>query len=297
VTQLQFTAIGTEWVILLDQAVSPQQQATLLELILAECTRFDSLYSRFLPNSWLVRLNQTSGHCTHLLSTEAVEMFRLGLELESLTHGHFTLNIADELAALGYDAEYSLHVRPEPLAPKGTYWMEDATLHLEGRVAFDLGAFGKGMLIDHLAKLLQAEGFAFFLVDGSGDFFGSSKADGSAWTIGLQHPTEKAQLIGTFSLRQGGFASSGISERHWPGGHHLLDGQSGRPTSQRQMAFVAAPSACLADALSTALFVTPHEYWTNLKKWKKVAYCVGENTKNGLRYLRSPDFVGMIQEK
>lgn len=289
-TQLQFTAIGTEWVILLDHELSQTQQTQLLQDLQTECARFDQLYSRFLSESWLVRLNQVSGNTTHTLSPEAAEMFRLGLELERLTEGHFTLNIADELAALGYDASYSLQPSSKVLPPKGRYWLEGDSLQLEGRVAFDLGAFGKGVLIDHLAAIILAQPYRFFLVDGSGDFWGSSKADGSAWSIGLQHPTDKNSIIGTFPLLLSGFASSGISERHWPGGHHLLDGLSGQPTHNRQMAFVSAATAGLADGLSTALFVSPDTLWPALQaNWQHEA-CILENADSGLIFRRSQGF-------
>jgi len=294
VTQLQFTAIGTQWVILLDHELSQTQQTDLLLQLQTECTRFDELYSRFLPDSWLVGLSQTSGQNRYTLSDEAAQMFRLGLELEEHTEGHFTLNIADELAALGYDATYSLQPHSETLPPKGRYWLDHNTLHLDGRVAFDLGAFGKGVLIDKLAALLQSKNYKHFLVDGSGDFFGSSKADGSAWTIGLQHPTNKDLYIGTFPLQNGGFASSGTSERRWPGGHHLLDGLSGKPTANREMAFLSAPTACLADGLSTALFVSPDTLWSKLQDHWKYEACILDSTPSGLVFRRTRDFPGVF---
>lgn len=293
-TSLQFTAIGTEWVILLDHELSQTQQTDLLEQLQTECARFDQLYSRFLPDSWLIGLSQTSGHSTHVLFAEAAEMFRFGQELESLTTGHFTLNIADELTALGYDATYSLQPSYDILKPKGKYWLDHNTLHLEGRVAFDLGAFGKGVLIDHLAAIILAEPYEHFLVDGSGDFFGTCKADGSAWTIGLQHPTDMDKFIGTFPLLQSGFASSGTLERHWPGGHHLLDGLSGQPTTNRHMAFVSAATACLADGLSTALFVSPDTVWSQLQASWTYEACILEDSADGVVFRRTSHFLGVL---
>lgn len=288
-TELSFSAIGTEWAILIDEPLKTTQQTEILRACQRECERIDHKFSRFIRNSWLNELSQhTSGR--YPLDDEAAFLFTLGKQLETLTDGLFTLNIAHELAALGYDAEYSLQAKTHTYTlEKGTYVLEETgtgiMLGIQGRVGFDLGAFGKGYLIDQLSEILRKFDLEFFLVDGSGDFFGTTKADGTPWNIGLEHPRNPTQVIGTYPLRHSGFAASGITQRHWAGVHHLLNGVTGQPAPQKEMVFVAAKTATLADALSTAHFVTTQAYQEVLEHFAPHKWRVIENNADQRDHL------------
>lgn len=293
--QIEFSAIGTEWAVLLDHALTMEEEQELSRELQKICTRFDQKYSRFLPDSWIhtLRSAEAEERSTHL-DEEALQLFTLGWECELFTEGHFSLNIAGELEQTGYDAEYSLIPKTDKLPPKGQYWLEGNTLHTKGRVAFDLGAFGKGFLIDTLAHTLFERGYEFFLVDGSGDFFGTHKSTGAAWNIALEHPTADGQAIGTFSLLNQGFASSAPSRRRWGEQHHILDARTGKPVEQREAVFVSAPTAVLSDAFATALFVSPESLWNSLQKIGTHEWCVLEKSDSELAFRHSPGFPAQL---
>jgi thiamine biosynthesis lipoprotein len=290
VQELQFSAIGTEWSILLDEDLSIAQQKRLLNEITGYCEAFDQKYSRFVEGSWLNELKNGSGEKkTVSLNEEERELFELGLRLEQMSGHHFSLNIADELSLIGYDAQYSLREKTQPLDPKGLYWLEGSRLFLQDRVAFDLGSYGKGFLIDQIAKIISQHGLTFFLVDGSGDFWGTTKRDGSGWNIALEHPLNTSLALGVFTLKNQGFASSAPSRRRWGNKHHILDAVSGKPAQEKLSTFVAASTAMLADAFTTVLFVTPEKIWSSFHSFS-YEWCCIQREKQQLRYTHSPGF-------
>lgn len=136
-----------------------------------------------------------------------------------------------------------------------------------GRVArlhpaagIDEGAWGKGYALDRAARLLAAAGVANALLDLGGQTLALGR-DGSAtaWRIGIAHPRERERPVVALSLTDRSASTSGNSERgRTVAGRrigHELDPRSGEPAADFGSATVVAPSALVADILSTAYFV------------------------------------------
>jgi thiamine biosynthesis lipoprotein len=79
------------------------------------------------------------------------------------------------------------------------------------------------------------------------------------WEVGIRHPGQPGRRIGIVRLRDRALGTSGgqfQSFRHR--GHrysHILDPRTGQPAEGVLSATVVAPTAAMADALSTAFFV------------------------------------------
>jgi thiamine biosynthesis lipoprotein len=119
----------------------------------------------------------------------------------------------------------------------------------------DVGAVGKGRLVDLVAGLLQADGLEDFIVDGSGDMIhrGATPLD-----VGLEHPLDSELVVGVARLRNASICASGSNKRRWGDGlHHVLDGRTGQPTVDVIATWAIAPDAATADGLATALFFGP----------------------------------------
>lgn len=114
----------------------------------------------------------------------------------------------------------------------------------------DFGGVAKGVGADHAAAAARAAGTNDFLLDAGGTLVGRG-----TWTIGLRNPLapEDAPSLRPFTLADGhACATSGNYER--PG--HLVDPRTGAPAAGRVLqTTVLAPTAALADAWSTALFI------------------------------------------
>lgn len=127
----------------------------------------------------------------------------------------------------------------------------------------DPGAIGKGFALDDAALQLMQNELApqSFLLHGG---HSSLKAVGphnghSGWPIGIGNPLFTEQRLGTILLCNKAMATSGSNiqfYRHEGRRYgHILDPRTGWPVDGMLSVTVLAPSAAVADALSTAFFV------------------------------------------
>ena len=79
------------------------------------------------------------------------------------------------------------------------------------------------------------------------------------WSVGVRNPLDPRRRVAEIRLRDRALGTSGSTMqffRHRGRRYaHILDPKTGRPADGVLSATVLAPSAALADALSTALFV------------------------------------------
>ncbi|MEO8529395.1 MAG: FAD:protein FMN transferase [Pseudolysinimonas sp.] len=246
-----FEAIGTAWRI--DTAVpldDGMRQAVELRI-----ARFDADWSRFRDDSLVARIAREPGH--HRLPDDAGPLLAWYRELYLATEGRVSPLIGRTLEALGYDASYRL--RPADDIPAIPSWDDaiawDGTfLDTVRPVVLDVGAAGKGYLVDLVSDLLLEGGVAEHIVDASGDL----RTRGVPMRIALENPLDPSKAVGIAELVDGAFCASAVTRRAWgPGLHHVLDALTGIPVATVLATWVIAPSALVADGLATALFFEP----------------------------------------
>jgi len=140
---------------------------------------------------------------------------------------------------------------------------------LHPAAGIDEGAWGKGYALDRIAERLAEAGVGDALIDLGGQTLalgrdpsgasGASGASGKAWRIGIAHPRERQRPVAMLSVSNLSASTSANSERgRTAGGRpigHELDPHTGEPAFDFGSATVLAPSALVADVLSTAFFV------------------------------------------
>ncbi|WP_255768258.1 FAD:protein FMN transferase [Pseudarthrobacter sulfonivorans] len=250
--EFRFDGIGTRWEISTPGPLSARVRARLLAVVEA----YDGEWSRFRPDSTVSAMARKPGR--HKFPPEAAPLGRLYRSLYDISAGAMTPLIGGTLEQLGYDAGYSLRpAGPPAAAPR---W-EDA-LDWDGTVltnhvpvVLDIGAAGKGQLVDLLAAELRSHGHDSFLIDASGDLLHSGP---DVITVALEHPYDPTKAIGTVPVAGGALCASASNRRVWGDGlHHVLDGTTGRPVTTAVATWTMAESTMLADALATALFFVP----------------------------------------
>ena len=227
---------------------------------------FAAQYDHRDPASPVARLNRDG---SAQLEPRLADTLRAALRLAAATGGAFdptllpvtrlwdfdhggTLPEAAALAAALERVDY----RRLQVDAGGRATLQDAEL--------DLGAIGKGAVVDHLADWLAERGYERFLLEAGGDVLVSGlKPDAALWRIWVRHPRQ-ADLplaIATVGVAGGrvALATSGDYERFFEQDgvryHHILNPATGRPDSDAVAVTVIAGSAIEADALATALFV------------------------------------------
>ena len=143
----------------------------------------------------------------------------------------------------------------------GSGWDNRIALgHPEARVA--LGAIAKGYAVDEAARILRENGVERFLVDAGGDVYvGGRNCEGNLWRIGIKDPRQPSRLIDVVEVTDMAVVTSGDYEQYYEiGGRrfsHIISPRTGYPQRDAASATVLAPSAQMADALATALAVSP----------------------------------------
>ncbi len=131
------------------------------------------------------------------------------------------------------------------------------TVMLRQSLLLDLGAVAKGLAVDAAARELAS--YRDFVIDAGGDlFFGGNNPAGEPWSVGIRHPRLDAEIIETLQISDAAVCTSGdydAKSRTPEGGHHILHPRSGSSATSLASVTVIAPSAMVADALSTAAFV------------------------------------------
>lgn len=245
-----FNGIGTTWEISTPEQLPEEVRAGLLGIV----EDYDRSYSRFRDDSLVAPLAREPGTVT--LPAGAGELERLFKKLYRLSDGTMTPLIGGSLEHLGYGADYALrplgHPVPAPRWEDALVW-NGTEISASVPVVLDIGAAGKGQLVDLLASVLRGAGTTEFLVDASGDMLHSGA---EPLGVGLEHPYDPTQAIGVVELRDGALCASAANRRAWGDGlHHVLDGATGRPVETVVATWTMATTAMEADALATALFM------------------------------------------
>jgi thiamine biosynthesis lipoprotein len=129
-------------------------------------------------------------------------------------------------------------------------------------MALTLNSGAQGYITDRVADVLRSHGFDRMLVDMGEPRALSTKADGSAWRIGIANPADPSKAVTELDVVDKAVSTSGgYGTLFDDAGRftHLIDPRSGRTAPALLGVSVVAENATRADGLSTALLLTAPE--------------------------------------
>lgn len=250
-----FQALGTSWQIEIFTPLPHGSLEVIYDDLVGYIEQFEAKYSRFRADSLLSRLNREK--VFENPDPEFVDIIKTGMRLFEETGGVFNFLVHDHLVARGYDATYSFTSSASPTTLPSPRAVTISAEKIITPAPIDLGGFGKGYLIDLLAlRLKTVHQVPEFLINGGGDIFGTTEY-GQPIEIFLQHPIDRAVMIGKTRLINQGFAASSPHQRHWKSQgkthHHIVSPNEG--SLVRDASFILAPTATEADAYATAVLL------------------------------------------
>jgi FAD:protein FMN transferase len=221
----------------------------------------ESACSRFDPTSELMRLCATVGTRVRA-SAVLLQAVHFAVAMARSSAGAFDPTVGGLMEARGFTRNYRTGQRVAsrlPEMPRPNYRDIEVdethqTITLHRPLVIDLGAVAKGLAIDLAARELAAvENYA---IDAGGDIYVSGcNHEGSPWRVGVRHPRQPTVWC-VLQLSDSAVCTSGDYARPLDAvEHHLLDPRTGRSPHDLVSTTVVAPTAMLADALSTATFV------------------------------------------
>lgn len=234
-------------------------------------TRIDeleSLWSRFLADSEVSRLNATAGTSARLVSPETFELVERGVEAWRMTGGLFDPTVLGDVLRAGYTTTFDRLPAVGATATvsrlgRGCAGIElDASLcavRLPAGVGFDPGGIGKGLAADLVVDELLAAGAAGACVNLGGDVRVAGAPPDGSWAIAIDHPT-RPEPAAVVHLRNGAVATSSRLQRRWETdrgfAHHLIDPRRGTPADAAVMTATAiAATGWQAEVLAKASFL------------------------------------------
>ncbi|WP_323037960.1 FAD:protein FMN transferase [Pararhodobacter sp.] len=225
---------------------------------LREISRLEAIFSLHDPNSALVRLN-TAGRLDHP-PFELLECLSTAGAVHAASGGRFDPTI-QPLWAL-YAEHISAGQMPDAASLATVMgrigWsrlrIDAAAIEMQPGMALSLNGIAQGYIADKVAALLRAEGLHDVLIN-TGEFVAlGGHPQGGDWPVSLSDG--QTVTPDAVHLRDGALASSSPHAITFDASgtvSHILDPQTGAPAPAHwRLITVTAPTAALADALSTA---------------------------------------------
>ena len=239
-----------------DSAGAPDP-GPVLERAMGWFAEVERVCSRFDPASELRSLCSEPQGTPVVVSELLFSALRIGLGVCEATDGLFDLTVGARMAKRGFDRNYRTGEQSSATggADERATW-RDVRLNPSRRevvlrrpLLLDLGALAKGLAIDLAGQELRE--YERWAVYAGGDLLvHDSREQRGPFAIGIRHPSEDGEVIETLRLASGAVCTSGDYER----GEHILVSE-GHERPATVSCTVVAPTAVVADALSTAAFL------------------------------------------
>lgn len=201
-------------------------------------------------------------------SSLVLYLFDKAFQVYQDSDGYFDITVAPLSKLWGFiDKQYHLPAPEEIKKSLKSIGMKkirksDDNLVLLPHMELDWGGIAKGLGIDRASSVLKKMGVSRGFINSGGDLFCWGKnPSNSLWKIGIKHP-RKEGFFGVLSLSESGAATTGDYQRYFEVEkvryHHVFNPHTGYPSRNKQSVTVIGPQALYCDALSTALFASPH---------------------------------------
>jgi thiamine biosynthesis lipoprotein len=275
----------------------------------------DASMSTWREDSELSKLNRREDQSAWIpVSDGLFEVLTRADEISRLTDGAFDVTIGPvvNLWGFGPDARPEQIPSEEELAralAKTGY--EHLSLQADPPAVkaaipqyIDLSAIAKGYGVDVVARYLDSEGIAAYLVEIGGEIrTHGQKPDGSVWRLAIEQPVEGAEhtVNSIVSLPSRAMATSGDYRHYYESEgrrfSHTIDPDTGQPIAHHLASVtVIADDSMTADALATGFTVMGYERASALATRENIPAYFIIRTENGFEGHQTPAFSSYVTQ-
>lgn len=236
---------------------------------ITEISRIESLISSWDAKSQTSEINRNSGIQPVKVDQELFNLIKRSIEISKITNGAFDISYASMDKIWFFDGSMTQMPTEEAIAESvAKVGFENIILDEKASTVFlklpgmkiGFGAIGKGYAADKAKALLMKKGVVAGIINASGDMNTWGKQpNGDDWKVAITNPFNKTNAYGLLPIKNGAVVTSGNYEKfvEFNGQRyaHIINPKTGYPATGIISATVFAPSAEVADALATSIFV------------------------------------------
>ena len=245
------------------------QSNEYIDLAVTEITRIEDLISSWNDYSQTSWINKNSGIRPVKVDKELYDLIERAIGISKLTDGAFDITYASMDRIWKFDGSMTIAPSEEEISASiSKVGYQNIVLNRTDTTVFltipgmkiGFGAIGKGYAADKAKALLIENGVPAGIINASGDMNTWGKQpDGGDWKVAITNPLKKNIAFALLPLKEGAVVTSGNYEKfillNGIRYSHIIDPKTGYPASGLISVSVFAPSAELADALATSVFV------------------------------------------
>lgn len=168
-------------------------------------------------------------------------------------------------------------------------------------LSVDLSTVGEGYAADHLARLMEQEGIARYLVSVGGALNSRGmNAERHPWRVAIQKPTDRENAVqAVVDINGHGISTSGSYRNYYELDgkrlSHVINPQTGRPIEHNLVSVtVIAPTALEADGWDTGLMVLGPEKAKEVVRREGLAVYMIVKEGQGFKTWMSPQFKSFL---
>ena len=238
------------------------------EAALAEVRRVEAMLTTWKPGGELARVDDGAPGEPVVVSRELVDALAAEFAWIPRTQGAFDPTILPLIRAWDLRGKGRIPTAAQLAAARKASGVDhfridaatDSVTRLSADAGIDEGAWGKGYALELAQRALKKAGVQSAVLDLGGQVLavGTDTAE-RVWRVPVAHPRNRKRTVAELGLENLSASTSGNSERgREVAGRrigHIFDPRTGEPAPDFGSVTVVAPSALVADILSTAFFV------------------------------------------
>ncbi|PKP25375.1 MAG: thiamine biosynthesis protein ApbE [Bacteroidetes bacterium HGW-Bacteroidetes-2] len=268
---------------------------SFIAMAINEISRIEKLISSWDTDSQTSDINRNAGIQEVKVDPELFDLIDRSIKISKLTDGAFDISFASMDKIWKFDGSMTEKPTDEAIAKSvEKIGYKNILLNKEKHTVFlkkegmkiGFGGIGKGYAADKTKALLIEKGVSAGIINASGDMNTWGKQpDGKSWMVAITNPLNKEKVFSWLPIDNSAIVTSGNYEKFIFFDNvrysHIIDPRTGYPTTGIISATILSPSAELADALATGVFVMGVEVGLDFINQLKGVECilVDENNK------------------
>lgn len=271
---LEGKTMGTVWRVSV-VGIDAKRAAELQTKIQTQLDADDQLLSTYKKDSALMRFNHSRSLAPWPVNEAMADIVTSALRIGAKTDGAMDITVGPLVNLWGFGPDWQpLHIPAQAQidAAKAKTGLQHLQVIDRAGHQFlqkdlpdlyvDLSTVGEGYAADHLARLMEQEGIARYLVSVGGALNSRGmNVQGQPWRVAIQKPTDRENAVQAIvDINGHGISTSGSYRNYYELDgkrvSHVIDPQTGRPIEHNLVSVtVIAPTALEADGWDTGLMV------------------------------------------